>query len=68
MKEVKEYLEGLEPELRKEVCHRMVARFVGLEKLADTPTCSGNNGCTPTTPNGECEVINGVCVWVPDIG
>ncbi len=26
------------------------------------------SGCTPTTPNGACYIINGVCTWVPEIG
>lgn len=25
-------------------------------------------GCTPTSPNGGCFEVGGVCTWIPEIG
>lgn len=64
MQEIKEYLLSLEPDLRDKVLLLAAKKHVGITADDD----SGCSGCTPTTKNGACYDINGVCTWVPDLG
>lgn len=64
---IKEYFEGLSPELRKEVALLMVEHHLkgGVHTNTDpADECS----CRHDTPNGHCTKINGVCTWIPDLG
>lgn len=67
MKTVKEYLQDLDTETQKSVSHIIVMKKAGLYE-SDGDECHDNVGCDPQTANGDCEIIGGKCVWVPDFG
>jgi len=70
MKTVTQYLASLDAKTLHSVVKIMAAKEAGTFKAAADPqcnstNCTGRTGCTPTTVNGDCECVNGVCTWIP---
>jgi len=63
--ETKDYLKSLSEEDFKNISALMVKRDLGILSLDNDNNGDTCSGCTPTTINGGCYVVNGTCQWIP---